>query len=222
MKRCVFDSQSDRPRVVQRATRQELPETTTPRTAPPAKPRRLVRLLGVRVVLGRGDALGQVVDVVTDEEGRVAYVVVRDADTLVAVPWGAVRYSGEDRAFAVTAQVTRARLQDVSFTKSRYPDFASETWLRSARAVWGEQALRGRPERGGTEGRRPGPGGTQGARPGRSRLTERPKTGLPRQTAAEGAAQPSPYAEVSGRWCSEWPRTAGVVPPSPPGGTQRT
>src|SRR5262245_4817424 len=66
--------------------RTDKPETTIPRTAPPAKPRRLVRLLGVQVVLGRGDALGQVVDVVTDEEGRVAYVVVRDTDNLVAVP----------------------------------------------------------------------------------------------------------------------------------------
>jgi hypothetical protein len=146
--------------------RTDKPETTTPGTAPPARPRRLVHLLGVRVVLGRGDALGQVVDVVTDEEGRVAYVVVRDADNLVAVPWGVVRYSGEDRAFAVTAQVTRARLRDVSFTEGRYPDFSSETWVRSARTVWGEQALGGRPERGGPEGRRPGAAGTQDRPPG--------------------------------------------------------
>jgi hypothetical protein len=159
--------------------RTDKPETTTPRTAPPAKPRRLVRLLGVRVVLGRGDALGQVVDVVTDEEGRVAYVVVGDADTLVAVPWGAVRYSGEDRGFAVTAQVTRARLQEVSFTKSRYPDFASETWVRNARAVWGEQALGGRPERGGTQGRQPGAAGTQDRPPGQKPPGQKPPDRTP-------------------------------------------
>src|SRR5581483_11639586 len=64
----------------------------------PSRPRRLVALLGVRVVLSRDDALGKVVDIVTDEEGRIAYVVVRDADSLVAVPWGAVSYSAEAKS----------------------------------------------------------------------------------------------------------------------------
>jgi hypothetical protein len=133
------------------------PETAPPRTPPPARPRRLARLVGARVVLGQGDALGQVVDVVADEEGRVAYVIVGAGDSLVAVPWGAVRYSAEGRAFAVTAQLTRARLNDVTFTAGRYPDFSSEAWLRGVRAVWGEQALEARPGPGATEGTRPAP-----------------------------------------------------------------
>jgi Ca2+-binding EF-hand superfamily protein len=154
------------------------PETTTPRaTTPPvtapARPRRLARLVGARVVLGRGEALGQVVDVVADEAGRVAYVIVGAGESLVAVPWGAVRYSAEGGAFTVTAQVTRARLSDVSFAGGRYPDFASETWLRSVRAVWGEQALQGRPGPGATEGTRPAP------RPTERRPDERRPPGKP-------------------------------------------
>jgi len=133
------------------------PETTAPRAPAPARPRRLVRLVGAQVAIGAGEALGRVVDVVADDGGRVAYVLVGAGDGLVAVPWGAVRYSVEGRAFTVTAQVTRARLREVSFAADRYPDFSSETWLRGVRAVWGEQALPGRPAPGAPEGVRPAP-----------------------------------------------------------------
>ena len=129
--------------------------TPPPAAPPPARPRRLARMVGARVVLGGGDALGQVVDVVADEEGRVAYVIVGAGDSLVAVPWGAVRYRAEGRAFAVTAPVTRARLEAVSFAGGRYPDFSSGAWLRSVRAVWGAQVLEGRPGYGAPEGTGP-------------------------------------------------------------------
>ncbi len=150
------------------------PETTTPRASAPARPRRLLRLVGARVVLGRGDELGRVTDVVADEEGRVAYVIVAAGDSLVAVPWGAARYSVEGRSFAVTAQVTRAQLGDFSFAAGRYPDFTSEAWLRRARAVWGEQAFQAPP----------GPGAPEGARP-----VERRPPG--KQAPREGPGRPS-------------------------------
>jgi hypothetical protein len=115
-----------------------------------------------------------VVDVVADEGGRVAYVLVGAGDGLVAVPWGAVRSSAEGRAFTVTAQVTRARLRDVSFAADRYPDFASETWLRGVRAVWGEQALQARPVPAAPEGVRPAPRPTGRAPADKQPPPERP------------------------------------------------
>jgi len=119
-------------------------QTDAPPSAAP-KPRRLVALLGLRVVIGRDDALGKVIDVVTDQEGRIAYVLVRDADGLVAVPWGALNYGGEAKTLTVSTQVTRANLKGVTFAEGRYPDFTSEAWLKGARAAWGERALSGQP-----------------------------------------------------------------------------
>lgn len=120
------------------------PPTRT-ETPPTARTRRLVALVGLRVVLGRDDALGTVVDVVIDQEGRVAFLVVQDATNRVAVPWGAVSYSADAKALAVTARVTRAALKGVTFAEGRYPDFTSEAWLKGARVVWGERALPGAP-----------------------------------------------------------------------------
>jgi len=125
-------------------TTETKPRPSTTETPPAAKTRRLVSLLGVRVVLGRDDALGKVVDVVIDGDGRVAYVVVRDADSLIAVPWAVVSYAAESKSLTVTERVQRTNLKGVTFAEGRYPDFASETWHRAVKTAWGERALKAR------------------------------------------------------------------------------
>jgi len=177
------------------------PVVSKPETATPPRPRRLARLLGVRVVLGRGDALGRVVDVVIDEEGRVAYVVVRDGGDLVAVPWGAVSYGAAGGALTVTAEVARARLKDVSFPEGRFPDFSSETWLRGARAVWGARALEGGPG-GARPGQKPPDGGPDGRKPpGKPAPKEKPP-GKPAPKEKPGgppASSRAPATPLDGR-----------------------
>jgi Ca2+-binding EF-hand superfamily protein len=123
-------------------TPSELPRVAPSETPKPRpRARRLGRLLGLRVIVQGGDPLGKVIDVVVSEDGYIAYVIVQDQADLVAVPWGVVVF-GADQALTVNVRVTAEKLKEVTFARARFPDFASERWLRSVRTVWGEQALR--------------------------------------------------------------------------------
>jgi hypothetical protein len=111
-------------------------------TAAPTRVRRASHLLGSRVMVRGGTELGKVADLVISEDGSIDYVIVRYRDELVPVPWGAVRYDIGERVLTVTTDVTPDRLRGICFREERWPDFSSERWMRSARSVWGEKALR--------------------------------------------------------------------------------
>jgi len=113
-------------------------ETTTTTT----RVRRGSHLIGSPVMIRGGTALGKVVDFVINEDGCIDYVIVRSEEEFVPIPWGVIRYDGRERAVTVTTDVTRDRLRSMHFREGRWPDFASEKWMRSARTVWGEKALR--------------------------------------------------------------------------------
>jgi hypothetical protein len=100
---------------------------------------------------------------------------------MVAVPWGAVSYSAEGKALTVTARVTRAALKGVSFAEGRYPDFTSETWVRGARAAWGERALPGQ-----STGTQPG-----GKPPDRKTEDKRPPGQRPPKEKEKGKEKPA-------------------------------
>jgi hypothetical protein len=51
------------------------------------KVRRVTALMGGEVRL-RSGILGKVADIVIDEDGCIDYLIVRDGEELVAVPWG--------------------------------------------------------------------------------------------------------------------------------------
>ncbi len=106
--------------------------------------RKASHIMGSRVTDRDGVTLGKVTDLVIDEDGFVDYLVVRYKDELLAVPWGAARFDLRDRVFTITGAIRRERLKEVLFPSDRWPDFYSPTWLRSAREVWGERALRHR------------------------------------------------------------------------------
>jgi hypothetical protein len=125
--------------------RQDVREKGTAKTTTPAV-RKVSAIMGGEVRL-RDGALGKVTDIVISESGCIDYLVVRDGEGYVAVPWGAVRYEAGAKSITVTAAVTRDKLKGIRFRTSDWPDFYSERWMRSAGEVWGEKALRRPPVR---------------------------------------------------------------------------
>jgi hypothetical protein len=115
--------------------RERVRETTT------VKVRKITAIMGSEVRL-RAAALGKVTDIVINENGCVDFLIVRDEEEYVAVPWGVVRYEAGERTITVTTEVTREKLRSLRFRSAEWPDFYSEKWRRSAGEVWGEKALR--------------------------------------------------------------------------------
>src|SRR3954453_12073122 len=109
--------------------RKEERQKETTRSTP--KGRRITQVIGSEVRV-REEALGKVTDVVFDEDGCIGYLIVRDGEEFVAVPWGAIRYEVGVRTITVTTNVTREKLRAVRFRSSAWPDFYSERWMRSA------------------------------------------------------------------------------------------
>src|SRR5262245_45370093 len=118
---------------------QEVRQKETTRTT--VKFRKVTTIIGTEVRLKSG-ALGKVADIVVNEDGCLDYLIVRDEDEFVAIPWGAVSYETNAKVISVTSDVTRARLKAVRFRGTTWPDFYSEKWIRSAGEVWGERTLR--------------------------------------------------------------------------------
>jgi hypothetical protein len=125
---------------VRERVREEVRER--PATVEDGATRRATEIIGSRVTVRGGDALGKVVDLVIDDGGMVDYLIVRYHDDFLAVPWGVVTYSSGDRVWVVDRRIDRDRLRDFTFREGRWPDFRSERWRRSVRTVWGERALR--------------------------------------------------------------------------------
>jgi len=127
---------------VLQADGQERPRVKETTTTTTTRVRRGSHLIGSQVKMRGGSALGKVTDFVINDEGCIDYVIVRYQEEFVPIPWGVVRFDGSERILTVTADVTPDRLKGVYFREGRWPDFASEQWMRSARSVWGEKALR--------------------------------------------------------------------------------
>jgi hypothetical protein len=101
--------------------------------------RRVSDLLGSKVSIRGKEQLGKVSDLVLDDRGRVAYVIVRSGDELLPVPWKAVSWNRENRTVNVDVDVSRDKLKVLVFGKDGWPNFDSEKWLELARKVWGDR-----------------------------------------------------------------------------------
>jgi len=116
--------------------------------------RKVSVLMGSKVTIRDGDSLGEVVDLVINDNGCIDFLIVRYEDDYVPVPWTVTTFNVQRRSVVVNTDITRAKLRDVTFTRNRWPNFYGDRFSRSLRTVWGERALR-RDHRGVTgDGRR--------------------------------------------------------------------
>ncbi len=152
------------------------PRAPSPPAVADVAPVRASTVLGASVALRGGETLGKITDMVMTSDGRVDYLVVRDRDELLAVPWSALRHTAGDRVLTVIPDIRRDRLKAVYFRDTNWPNFYSERWMRTATPVWGERYI----HRGGAgepRGHRSGdplrPGGTANPE------DRRPPTGPP-------------------------------------------
>ncbi|HEX4589847.1 MAG TPA: PRC-barrel domain-containing protein [Gemmataceae bacterium] len=79
-------------------------------------------VLGTRVSIQGGLAIGTVDDIIFDDDGYVDYVVVLNEGKYVVVPWQAAKFNFEQRA--ATVNITQQQYQQVpTFTTQSWPTF---------------------------------------------------------------------------------------------------
>jgi sporulation protein YlmC with PRC-barrel domain len=116
--------------------------------------RKVSVLMGSNVAIRDGDSLGEVVDLVINDNGCIDFLIVRYEDDYMVVPWTVTTFNVQRRSVVVNSGITRAQLRDVTFTKNRWPNFYSGAFSRNLRTVWGERALRRDHQGGPGDGRR--------------------------------------------------------------------
>jgi hypothetical protein len=104
--------------------------------------RKVSVLMGSKVMIRDGGGLGEVVDMVINDTGCIDFLIVRYEDDYVPVPWTVTTFNAQRRSVVVNADITRAKLRDITFTRNRWPNFYGDTFNRNLRTVWGERALR--------------------------------------------------------------------------------
>src|SRR4051794_7283336 len=79
-------------------------------------------VLGTRVSIQGGLAIGTVDDVIFDDDGYIDYLVVLNEGKYVVVPWQAAKFNFEQRA--ATVNITQQQFQQVpTFTVQSWPTF---------------------------------------------------------------------------------------------------
>jgi sporulation protein YlmC with PRC-barrel domain len=126
-------------------------------------------LMGSKVAVQDGAALGEVVDLVINDSGCIDFLIVRHEEDYMVVPWSVTTFNVQRRSVVVNSNITRAKLRDVTFTKDRWPNFYGGAFNRNLQSVWGERALRrdyrGGPGAPGTDRRDIRPGERRDVRP---------------------------------------------------------
>jgi hypothetical protein len=79
-------------------------------------------VLGTKVSIQGGLAIGTVDDIIFDDDGYIDYVVVLNEGKYVVVPWQAAKFNFEQRA--ATVNISRQQFQQVpTFTVQSWPTF---------------------------------------------------------------------------------------------------
>src|SRR5262249_11907515 len=151
------------PALAQERIREERATTTS------GEIRKVSVLMGSKVAVRDGAALGEVVDLVINEDGCVDFLIVRYEEDYMAVPWSVTTFNMQRRSVVVNTDITRAKLRDVTFTRDRWPNFYGGAYSRNLQSIWGERALRrdhrGGPGAPGTDRRDVRPGDRRDVRP---------------------------------------------------------
>jgi len=94
--------------------------------APKGRPGTVARyprsILGSRVMVRGGTAVGTVEDVVVSEEGVVDYLIVSEGGRMVTVPWEAAKIDYEKRV--VNVPISQEQFRAIpTYTTERYPNY---------------------------------------------------------------------------------------------------
>jgi len=116
----------------------ERPAETRPGMAVRAK-----QILGTRVNIRGGTAVGTVDDIVLSDEGVVEYLIVAHEGKMVTVPWEAAKFDYEKRA--ATVNITQEQYRTIpTYTTERYPNFYTPTYRTEVYRYYGLTPGQGR------------------------------------------------------------------------------
>jgi hypothetical protein len=108
-------------------------EVQTDRSASAPRPTSFYRakqVIGARVSIEGGLAVGTVEDIVFADDGVIEYMVVANEGKLVSVPWAAAKFNFEQRSAVVG--ISQERFQQVpTFTTDNWPRFGDPQYRAS-------------------------------------------------------------------------------------------
>jgi hypothetical protein len=91
-------------------------------SARPMSFHRAKNIMGAKVSIEGGLAIGTVEDIVFADDGMIEYMVVANEGKLVSVPWAAAKFNFDQRTAVVG--ITQERFQQIpTFTESNWPRF---------------------------------------------------------------------------------------------------
>lgn len=112
-------------------------------SARPVEVLRSKSILGARVSIQGGVAVGTVEDIVFTEGGCIDYLVVAEEGRYVMVPWEAARFNFPQRM--ATLEITQERFREVpTFTSERWPNVYEPAYRER---IYGYYGLKASPER---------------------------------------------------------------------------
>jgi len=104
---------------------------------------RAKQILGTRVSIRGGTAVGTVDDIVLSNEGVVDYLIVAHEGKLVTVPWDATKFDYEKRA--ATVDITQEQYRTIpTYTTERYPNFYAPAYRTEVYRYYGLTPGQGR------------------------------------------------------------------------------
>lgn len=175
--------------------------------------RRASAIMGSRVVVQEGEPLGEVVDMVINERGCIDFLIVRQEDQYIPIPWSVTTFNVQRRSVVVNTAIRIARLRELAFPRDRWPNFYGADYGRRLRGVWGERTFYrsgpGAPEEGRRDVR---PEDRRDVRPG-DRRDVRPEDRRPPDRRPDRTPPPPPRRDRSPN-----PIPPNPTPPQPPQG----
>jgi sporulation protein YlmC with PRC-barrel domain len=104
---------------------------------------RVKQVLGTKVSLKDGLAIGTVDDVVFNDQGQIEYLIVNNDSKLVTVPWEAAKFNFEQQT--ATISITPEQYREIpTYTTTNYPVFFEPAYRTR---VYGWYGLHPRPWR---------------------------------------------------------------------------
>jgi sporulation protein YlmC with PRC-barrel domain len=170
------------------------------------------KLIGTKVKVSQGEEVGEIKDVVLDNNGCMAYTVVNTvgggaAGKTVAVPWSV--YSVTSDPSVLTVSVDRERIYNAPvFEYSRIHEYSNPAWISQVDSYYGVSGRSGV--------------STTGSVSGNVRNTEQTNRATGYGAASTAAASPAPNSSASPRGTAKEARASESPGSSPEASTSPT
>jgi hypothetical protein len=119
----------------------QTPAATDP-LQPSARPsgsmqaRRMKQVLGSRITIAGGAAIGTVDDIVFSDDGCIDYLIVLNEGRYVTVPWQAAKFDFQQRT--ATINITQDRYREIPvFTSTQWPNFYEPSYMTRVYGYYG-------------------------------------------------------------------------------------